>query len=351
MRPPRRKVPRRLLSLPALALVAVVVLAIQPPALLLGGLLRLRPGGRGRPARLALVAAVYIAVEIIGLTWAFATWLRLLGRPAARRRADLAAGSYILLRRLLSLLYRAATRLLGVRVAIVPPPRGQTAVDPAELLRAPLIALCRHAGVGDSFLFVYGLLRAGFRPRIVMKDTLAFDPVLDVLINRLPHLFVTAAHNGSAEAIGRLVATAAPGDALVIFPEGGNFTPRRRLTAIAWLRRHGPLVLAQRSARLRHVLPPRTAGVRAALAASAEPRTVVLAHRGLDHLISAAALWRGIPLTAPIEVSWWSVDTAEAPLSERPYTAAPDTAGDATEEFAAWLLTVWSEVDRWVGER
>jgi 1-acyl-sn-glycerol-3-phosphate acyltransferase len=349
VKPPRARLPRRLISLPTLVLVLVLVLVIQPPALFIGGLSRLRPGGRGRVARVALAAAVYTGVEIVGLGWSFLTWLRLLGRSAERRRVALTIGSYALLLRLLDWLYRAGKRVLGLRVVVVPPPAGQAAIDPATLRERPLIALCRHAGVGDSFLFVYGLLRAGFRPRIVLKDTLAFDPALDVVISRLPHLFVTA-HNGSAEVIARLVADAEPGDVLVIFPEGGTFTPRRRLNALAWLRRNGPLVIARDSERLRHVLPPRTAGVRAALVTARHPRAVILAHRGLDHLISAGAIWRGIPLSAPVEVSWWSVDLGEAPLSATPVTARADSAGSATEEFAAWLLSVWSQVDRWVGE-
>ena len=64
----------------------------------------------------------------------------------------------------------------------------------------PLPVLSRHAGPGDSFVLIDGLLNGdhvGRRLRIVLKDLLQWNPCVDVLINRIPNRFVPA-HGGGA---------------------------------------------------------------------------------------------------------------------------------------------------------
>ena len=52
----------------------------------------------------------------------------------------------------------------------------------------PLLVLSRHGGPGDSFLLVHEILSwSGRRPRIVLKDTLQFDPMIDVLPQPAAH--------------------------------------------------------------------------------------------------------------------------------------------------------------------
>ncbi|GAA3104345.1 hypothetical protein GCM10020001_022250 [Nonomuraea salmonea] len=60
-----------------------------------------------------------------------------------------------------------------------------------------------------------------------MKAALQYDPSLDVVVNRLPNAFVPRStdQSGVTAEIRRLAATMGDRDALVIFPEGGNFTP------------------------------------------------------------------------------------------------------------------------------
>ena len=56
----------------------------------------------------------------------------------------------------------------------------------------PLLVCCRHAGPGDSFTLMYALMHwYGREPRVVLKDTLAWDPAIDVILNRLPSRFVS----------------------------------------------------------------------------------------------------------------------------------------------------------------
>ena len=51
---------------------------------------------------------------------------------------------------------------------------------------------CRHAGPGDSFILIYALMHWYDRePRVVLKDTLAWDPAIDVILHRIPARFIS----------------------------------------------------------------------------------------------------------------------------------------------------------------
>ena len=97
----------------------------------------------------------------------------------------------------------------------------------------------RHAGPGDSFLLAHALINWYDRePRIVLKDSLQWDPAIDVLLNRLPNRFLVPGGGAKAEdEIAALATGLDDNDALVIFPEGGNFTPKRWERGIERLRR------------------------------------------------------------------------------------------------------------------
>ena len=60
--------------------------------------------------------------------------------------------------------------------------------DPDSAPRGrPLLVLCRHAGPGDSFLLAHALINWYDRePRIVLEESLQWDPAINVLLNRLP---------------------------------------------------------------------------------------------------------------------------------------------------------------------
>ena len=124
----------------------------------------------------------------------------------------------------------------------------------------------------------------GREPRVVLKETLAWDPALGVLLTRLPSRFISAATR-------RRAATSRPrsaswrsnldeNDAFVIFPEGGNFTPERRERAITRLNRLGLHRMAQRAEEMINVLAPRPGGVLAALDAAPEADVLLVAHTG-----------------------------------------------------------------------
>jgi hypothetical protein len=126
-------------------------------------------------------------------------------------------------------------------------------------------------------------------------------------------------------------------DAFVIFPEGGNFTERRRARAIARLREKGLLDEAEKAERMRHVLAPRPGGVVAALGAGSRADVVWVAHSGLEHLVSAGDLWRALPMDTPITMRWWQVPHDEVPTDR--------------DEQVDWLYDWWARIDEWIGEQ
>jgi 1-acyl-sn-glycerol-3-phosphate acyltransferase len=311
-----------LLPVAAAALPAVCVLT-APVSLVLRG--------RWRSVRICAFALLYLVVDLCGLVAAGAVWLRYAPgtRDASARRT---AATYTLLDRLLRVLRRAATPVFGLTLRVTP-------AIPRATPGAPLIVLARHAGPGDSFLLLHLLLaEAGLLPHTVLRRALRFDPCLDVIMGRLPHCFLPPRRGRTApDAVGELSGRLRGGDALVLFPEGGNYTERRHRRAVASLRRHGRPRTAARAARMRHVLPPRTAGTLAALAAAPGADVVFVAHTGLDAIDSVRTAWAGIPLRSPVRAHWWRV----------PASGIPD--GDGARE--QWLLTQWQRVDQWIAGR
>jgi 1-acyl-sn-glycerol-3-phosphate acyltransferase len=216
--------------------------------------------------------------------------------------------------------------------------------------RAPLLVFSRHAGPGDSLLLVHALLQQRFRPHIVLRDTLQWAPVIDVGLNRVPSLFLgrlPAARSeppgeraGTAasqrEGVARLAAGLGQGDALVLFPEGRNFTARRRLSSIARLEEIGDHAAAERAREMRHVLMPRIGGASAAVVAAERAEVIFIAHTGLEDLSSFVDLWRGTPMDASIRVKLWRVPADEVPTRD--------------DEAAEWILDWWSRIDAWILE-
>jgi 1-acyl-sn-glycerol-3-phosphate acyltransferase len=220
----------------------------------------------------------------------------------------------------------------------------------AARLTRPVIVLSRHAGPGDSFLLVHHLLtRYGRRPRIVMKAALQLDPSLDVVINRLPHAFVrprpdtdtarsesTPTESAVIEEIRRLAGGLGPAGALVIFPEGGNFTPARWRRGIERLEKTQRYAEARRARRMTNLLPPRSSGALAAVESAPTADVIFVAHTGLDDLITVGDVWRGLPMETVIKVRWWRVLAADVPRER--------------EALVPWLFDWWERIDAWIAE-
>lgn len=331
---------RRAVLAPAMPLLAVLGLLIGP-LVALGSLVPALAGrARWRPVRVWLCATVYLLLETAALVAALLLWLATgLGRWVGGRRAQ--AAHRWLLWAFLTVLLALARRVLGFRLEVEEPAGPARALlDPAG--RQPVIVLARHAGPGASFVLVH-LLMSGYRrvPRIVLTDRLRWDPAIDVVLGRLGAAFIPGGSGAGRRAVAgirRLAGGLGPRDALLIFPEGGNFTPLRHRRALHRLRRRGFAVQAEQARKLRHVLPPRPAGALAAMDAAPGAGVLVFAHTGLDDLRDVPAVWRALPLRVPLRMAWWPTPPGALP-------------GAGDQQRVGWLLGCWRDVDAWVDEQ
>jgi 1-acyl-sn-glycerol-3-phosphate acyltransferase len=319
---------RRAVLGPLVVVLTILVVTTLPLWLLVAAALSPFLPGKLRVLRVLWVAVIAMVLESVVLVVLLGLWFTA-GFGLALRTPLFQYLHYQLVGWYLRVLYREAARVLRLRVAVEGP-------DPDEYLDRPLLVFCRHAGPADSFLLVHALINWYARePRIVLTDRMQWDPALDVVLNRLPNRFIPGGGGEQLERRIRNLATALDhNDAFVIFPEGGNFTERRRLAGIERLRRRGLEDMARRSEAMRFVLAPRPGGVTAALAAAPEADVVWVTHTGLDHLYTVADIWRALPLDTTVRMRWWRVPAADVPHGE-----------NAQVE---WLYQWWERIDRWV---
>jgi 1-acyl-sn-glycerol-3-phosphate acyltransferase len=328
VKPPPRWV-RRLLLAPIVLVLALALIAISPIWLLTTAVAAPFVAGWLRPVRVLWLITAYLVVEVAGVIAMFGMWIGSgfgwkVHSPAFQR------AHYRLCGAMLRLLYRQARWVLRLTVEI-------DGVTPNAMpVGRPLLVLSRHAGPGDSFLLIHALINwYGREPRIVLKRTLQWDPVIDILLNRLPNRFIVPGPEAERQ-IAELASNLDGDDALVIFPEGGNFTPERWRRGIARLQKMGLNRMARKASSMRNVLPPRPGGVMAALDASPRANIALVGHTGVDHMRTVADVWRELPMDKVILMQWW----VEAPED------VPSSADDRIE----WLYAWWARIDEWIAE-
>lgn len=322
---------RRVVLAPAVVVLALLVLVTLPAWLVLVAAVSALVSSRLRPLRLLWMMACYLVAEAVVLVAMFGLWLAA-GFGWKKRSPVFQRAHYALTGWFLRLMFRQARWVLRLQVVVQGPHPDVAAPGRPELV------FCRHAGPGDSFILVHALVNWYARePRIVLKGTLQWDPAIDVLLNRLPNHFIAPGQLASDQVetqIARLAGNLDDNDALVIFPEGGNFTPARRLRAIARLHALGLHAMAARAERMRHVLAPRPGGVLAALDAAPRGGVVFVAHTGLDRMLTVADVWRELPMDKKIVMRWWWVPREDIPAGR--------------EQRIDWLYDWWARIDRWV---
>lgn len=323
---------RRWVLAPAVVLLAVLTWLTLPLWLLAGAALSPLLPGRWRALRLLWVFVVYLTMQGLLLPVLLGLWLAS-GCGRAVRRPYWEGIHYDLVQGVMWVFFREARRVLHLTIATDGP-------DPAAHPGRPLLVACRHAGVGDSFVLVHALMHWYRRePRVVLKDTLAWDPVIGVLLSRIPARFISPEPGAGEQLEDQIAALAGDlddDDAFVIFPEGGNFTSARRQRGIERLRALGLERMAERAEAMTHVLAPRPGGFIAALDAAPEADVLLVAHTGLDHLDSVGDVWRELPMDKRIVMRWWDVPRGEIPAGR--------------EERIEWLYDWWARVDDWIAE-
>ena len=327
--PPR--LVRRLLVLPIVVALELLLLLLSPVALLVAALLSPLFGGL-RPLRFALIVVLFAARHLEAVLACVGLWVRS-GFGARMGSPELQRAHIAVMRRFVAGVYRAIVRLARVEVVTHETP------EALEALRGggrPVVLLSRHAGEGDTLLVIYELLcRHDRAPRVVMHQALRLDPLIDMLGGRLPNRFVDPRGGDTEVEIAAMASELDDSGALVIFPEGANFTEERRARGIARLEEAGHEEEAAWAREMHHVSAPRPGGALAAIDASPGADVVVMGHVGFPD--GLGEVWRHLPEKQVIEVMLWHEPA--------------DTIPAGHDERIDWLFGVWRRLDTWVAER
>ena len=320
MRVPPKPV-RRLLIAPLVVLLDVALLALSPFVVVLAALVSPLFGG-ARSLRMALIVLAYVRHHLEAV-------VRLLRLRGARDQSV----HYEVMRRFVSGVYDAVVRLARVEVHVDETSPAHRALSAAQ---RPVVLLSRHAGEGDTLLVVHEMLcRHRRAPRVVMHEALQLDPLIDLLGNRLPNRFVDPRGGDTEREIAAMARELDAAGALIIFPEGGNFSHERRRRGIERLRRAGHEKQAAAAHAMRHVSAPRPGGALAAIDAAPHADVVIMGHVGFPN--GLGEVWRLLPHRQAIEIKLW----------HEPAESIPEEHGARIE----WLFDRWRRLDAWVEER
>ena len=200
----------------------------------------------------------------------------------------------------------------------------------------PLVVLTRHVSSADSLLpSALVANRYHHNLRFVMKESLQWDPCLDIVGNRLPNAFIPRNTRGSPQALRAIEKVGMDLDSssgVVIFPEGTRFTRSKlevlRTTYTKGSGRADPHLYE-------HVLPPKFGGTVALLKTAIDADIVFCAHTGLEAVGNIWDLVCGDLIHRTIRIRFWRVSRAEVPVDE--------------EALLNWLVQSWKTLDRAVG--
>src|SRR6185312_13413781 len=302
---------RRAITVPLVTILMVTLLAAGPVLLAGAGLMGLATRSSRPPRTVALLMA-YAVIELRTL----ATVL------SGNRDGDR------LTRDFLESAYAAVRRILDVQVVLEP-----ASAKPDDIPRdVPVIVLSRHCGPGDSVLVAW-LLAVEYRLqlRVVLKGVLKYEPVLD-LAGQLGCLCFLGRGDRARRQIRGLAESLVGGQALLLFPEGANFSWPRWRDAIAQLRSTGGLRAARRALQQSHTLPPRSGGAAAAVAGAPSANVLVLTHNGFCADGRARPWWQ-LPVHRQLLVRTVVVPAARIP---------------PPNQLGPWLERTWTQVDAWV---
>ena len=339
---------RRILLAPLVIVAALVMLVLTPVWLVVALALTSLVPGRFRLPRVLWLVTVYLLWDAMLVIVMFGLWIGS-GFGYAIRRPGFVTAHYRLAGWGLRVLFRIFGGVLRLTITTTGADAGEAASGRAAFERlfssgTPLVVASRHGGPGDSFILIHTLLNeAGRRPRIVLKYTLQWDPAIDILLHRVPSRFIVptgfdrAPRGGGMEverALAQLAEDLGPDDTFVIFPEGGNVTPSRRLARIKRLRDAGRESLAVRAEALLHVMAPQPGGIHAALDAAPTADVVFIAHTGLDRLATLGDIWRELPMDKGVTMCAWRVPRADVP--------------EGIDARAVWLFDWFARIDAWI---
>ncbi|MBA2793914.1 MAG: 1-acyl-sn-glycerol-3-phosphate acyltransferase [Thermoleophilaceae bacterium] len=330
-----KRVPPLVLRRAVLAPLVVVLelaLLIVSPVLLALAVVASPFFGAWRPLRMLTIVLSFVARHLGASLACLGLWLasgfgrRLPGEPMQRAH-------YAVLRWFVTGIYATVVRVAHVEVRVS---ESREAEEELSKGHRPVVVLSRHAGEGDTLLVLEHLLgRHRRRPRVVMHEALRLDPLIDVLGGRLPNRFVDPRGGDTEVEIAAMASDLEDRSAVVIFPEGGNFSERHRQKGIDRLHEAGHAEQAAWARSMRHMAAPRPGGALAAIDAAPNADIVFAGHVGFPG--SLGEVWRLLPHDQTVEVRLWMAGSGEVPVGY--------------EERIDWLFGWWRTLDAWVAER
>jgi 1-acyl-sn-glycerol-3-phosphate acyltransferase len=318
---------RRFITIPGYVIAWTVWLGAAPVWLPLVIVVDVVRRSRGVALRCAVLVAVYLTCEIIGMAASTGLWVwkKLIGIDSERWieihfRLEAMWGTT---------LFHAVVRLFGLRLQVE---------SGADLGRGPYLVFVRHTSTADTLLASALVSRPyGLRLRYVLKRELLWDPCLDIVGNRLPNVFVDRFTDNSAREVSRLQELAhdlGPRDGILIYPEGTRFSRAKRKRVLDHLDKKGDAKMLEYAQSLAFVLPPRPGGSLGLLEASPEADVVICAHTGFEGAASLAQIWKGALLHQVIRVQFRRIARDEIPSGR--------------DARIAWIFEEWRRVDDWV---
>lgn len=219
------------------------------------------------------------------------------------------------------------------RASVLPLDRSQ--LD-ESLLGGNAIVIGRHRSLLDAILpaVIFGNL--GVTARYVLKEDLQWDINIDVVGNRMGHVFVDRTPENLEDELapirqlGRRIDSQSVG---VIFPEGTFFNEKRKARAVTYLRdindRHADI-----AEKLEYLLPPRPAGTLALLEGAPEADIIVLGHVGFEAFGTIGDILDNLGANERIKLMAWRFPRKDVPIE-------PDQQID-------WLFDRWLDMDEWI---
>ncbi len=321
---------RRLIIAPIVFVGALALTLASPIIHLVAAILDLLfDRRRWRISRLVGIGLAFCVAEVFGLFALFTVWVGsgfglFMDRPFWVKANNLLAGQYM------ELVTNAIVFFIGFEFSL--------SVDASPAGAQLLFA--RHVGPGDALRLMKIVFRdMDRRCHAVGAAKLQWDPFLDIVGGRLGFHYLSQTPKDTTvelDKIRQLTAAMGDGETLILCPEGGNYTPKRRERRIDHERSRGREQRAELAESLKRTLLPKTGGVIAAIEGAPDATVVFLGHAGLDDIHCFRTLWRNMPLNRTVVAQGWTV-----PLSDLP----PDRAGRSQ-----WLLEQWTRVDDWIDE-
>lgn len=326
---------RRAISLPLVFLAATLAAALFPVLLPLAFLVDLVRGKRFALSRCVLFFSAYLVVEslyilLCGLQWLVAPGFTKAGQARLLRWIHPVGRGW---GRFLDHFGRWCFSV-------------ELDVTGRESLTAPgpIITFLRHASVADN-TFAPSIIAAehGYDLRYVAKHEVQYDPVFDIIGNRLLSSFVRRGSDDPEREVAVVTAqleNLGSRDAIVIWPEGTRFSAGKRERILASIERRGDAAQIARARALKNVLPVHTGGPVAlldeAIARGIEVDVVFCLSAGYEGAATFADLVQGRAIGRTVRVHFERVSSKDLPRGGR-------------EALADWLMARWERVDAWVG--